>query len=63
MCWINNGEQKMNQELNEKYLAQIKTCKDESDHEDADYILCGLLEELGYKELVAAYREVPKWYS
>lgn len=54
---------KMNQELNEKYLAQMKTCKDESDHEDADYILCDLLEELGYKELVDAYKEVPKWYS
>lgn len=53
----------MNQELNGKYLAQMKNCKDESDHEDADYILCELLEELGYKELVAAYREVPKWYS
>ncbi len=53
----------MSKELNEKYLAQIRTCKDEFDHEDADYILCELLKELGYKELVAAYREVPKWYS
>lgn len=50
----------MNQKLNEKYLAQMKNCKDEADHEDADYILCELLEELGYKELVAAYRELPK---
>lgn len=53
----------MNKELNEKYLAQMKNCKSEADHENADYILCGLLEELGYKELVAAYREVQKWYS
>ncbi len=53
----------MNKELSEKYLEQMKTCKDEFDHEDADYILCDLLEELGYKELVATYRKVPKWYS
>lgn len=53
----------MNKELNQKYLLQMETCKNEFDHENADYILCGLLEELGYKELVAAYREVPKWYS
>lgn len=53
----------MNQELNEKYMAQMKTCESEADHEDADWILCDLLEELGYKELVAAYKNVPKWYS
>lgn len=53
----------MNQELNEKYLSQMKSCKSEADHEDADYILCELLEKLGYKELVDAYRDIPKWYS
>ena len=53
----------MNKELNEKYLSQMKTCKNEVDHEDADYILCELLEKLGYKELVDVYRDVPKWYS
>lgn len=53
----------MNKELNEKYLEQMKTCESEFDHEDADYILCELLEELGYKELIATYREIPKWYS
>lgn len=53
----------MNKELSDKYLEQMKTCKQEWDHEDADLILCDLLEELGYVELIEVYRKVPKWYS
>lgn len=41
----------------------MKKLKSECDHEDADYILCELLEELGYKELVASLKKIPKWYS
>ena len=53
----------INKELNEKYLSQMKQLKDESDHDYADGILCDLLEELGYEELVKAYNSLPKWYS
>lgn len=53
----------MDKELNKKYLEQMKTCRWPSDHEDADILLCELLEELGYTELVEAYRNFPKWYS
>lgn len=50
-------------ELNEKYLSKMKALKDESDHGEADWLLCDLLEELGYTELVEEYRKLPKWYS
>lgn len=53
----------MNEQLNEKYLMQMKVLTSELEHDEADYLLCALLEELGYTELVEAYRKVPKWYE
>lgn len=53
----------MNEQLNEKYLSQMKKPNHEFEHEEADYLLCSLLEELGYTKLVDAYYKVPKWYS
>lgn len=32
-------------------------------HEDADEILCDLLTELGYEDVVEEWRKVIKWYS
>ncbi len=32
-------------------------------HIDADNVLCELLIELGYENIVKAYKEVHKWYS
>lgn len=54
---------RMNKELNIKYLHQMKQLDNESDHEYADEILCELLKDLGYKELVEVYEKLPKWYS
>lgn len=53
----------MDEQLNAKYLMMMKTIKDEFEHDEADNLLCDLLEELGYTELVDAYRKIPKWYS
>jgi hypothetical protein len=53
----------MNKELNEKYLSEMQKLKWEADHDIADSLLCELLEELGYQELIDAYRRLPKWYS
>lgn len=53
----------MDEQLNAKYLMQMKVLKSEFEHDEADNLLCDLLEELGYAELVEAYRKVPKWYS
>lgn len=32
-------------------------------HAEADEVLCKFLEELGHKDLVNLYKEVPKWYA
>ena len=53
----------MNEQLNEKYLSQMKLLKNELEHDEADCLLCELLEELGYTDLVDTYRKLPKWYS
>lgn len=35
----------------------------ESAHGEADDVLCELLTDLDYGDVVAAWRKVPKWYS
>lgn len=50
-------------DLEEKYLKQMKKLKDEFDHDEADDLLCQLLEELGFTEIVKTYQKLPKWYS
>lgn len=32
-------------------------------HPEADELLCELLEDLGYNEAVAVFRDAPKWYE
>lgn len=32
-------------------------------HYEADEIICGLLTQLGYSEVVKEWNEVPKWYA
>lgn len=58
----------MDEKLNEKYLNRMKQWEfndydKEESHVEADCILCELLEELGYTELVKMYNNVPKWYA
>lgn len=51
----------------QKYMALLKDCVANGDeeiaHSDADNILCQLLTELGYSEIVGIYSEVDKWYA
>ena len=35
----------------------------ETGHRVADGVLCELLIELGFEEVVAQYRKIPKWYA
>ncbi len=35
----------------------------EDDHIEADHLLCDLLRELGYDEVVDKFIEIKKWYS
>ena len=32
-------------------------------HPDADAVLCDLLKELGFEDVVELYEKVPKWYA
>ena len=53
--------------LVKKYKAQLSDLHDADDietaHADADDILCAILTDLGYEEIVDAYNLVPKWYA
>ncbi len=51
------------QELSDKYVDGLDGYGFESNHEYADDMLCQLLLELGYEDVVEAYKKVPKWYS
>ena len=45
-------------------MREIATNPDcEAAHFNADELLCELLEELGYGEVVEVYHEVCKWYA
>ena len=35
----------------------------EEGHGEADDLLCSLLEDLGFKEVVDIYEQVTKWYA
>ena len=37
--------------------------EDEDWHGLADSLLCGVLLKLGYKNIVKAYNDIPKWYE
>ena len=61
----------MNNQINEADIAklvtglkELATFKDiEAAHIQADDMLCWLLEQLGYKEVVDAYEDINKWYA
>lgn len=57
----------MNKKLNKKYLTQMNKCINNEDteyaHIIADDILCDLLKDLGYTELIAVYEKINKWYA
>lgn len=48
-------------------LIHMQACIDSEDteaaHDSADRILCGVLEAVGFKDLVEAYGKVEKWYA
>jgi hypothetical protein len=50
----------------EDALERLKEIKSNSDteiaHQDADDVLCDLLSELGYGDVVEKYYEIEKWY-
>ena len=55
------------QERIKKYVelmqANVGHYDEEQAHSNADNLLCDLLRELGYGDVVAKYDEVEKWYA
>lgn len=56
----------LSEERKLQYVDMLKGCATgdiECDHGHADGILCKLLEELGYHDIVEVYSTVDKWYA
>jgi hypothetical protein len=51
----------------EEAIALLKKCQEPGDteaaHAEADDILCALLRDLGYGDVVDEYDKVAKWYA
>ena len=58
---------KKKEDIIKEAVEKMKECVNNSDtelaHLDADNILCDVLTQLGYKELVDLYEKVHKWYA
>ena len=56
-----------NEKLKEKYINLLKeqqiSWDDEMAHVEADNLVCELLKELGFEEVVKEYDKVSKWYA
>lgn len=59
----------MTEERKKNYIALLKSTREvfeddtEMAHIQADEIICGVLEELGCKEIVDEYNKIYKWYA
>jgi hypothetical protein len=57
----------MEDELKNSYLERLKEIKEDFDieraHSLADDLLCEILVDLGYKEIVDLYKTIEKWYA
>ena len=54
----------MNKELAIEKLKELQKNGDtEIAHNDADYVLCHLLEALGYGDVVEEYHKIDKWFA
>ena len=59
------NKEKLLMKYTKKLQPLVLKSKDDTEdaHIDADYLLCKLLEELGYDEVTKIYHRVEKWYS
>ena len=51
----------------EEIIAKLKELQQDDDidgaHVQADWIICNLLEDLGYTEVIKEYDKISKWYA
>lgn len=56
-----------NEHLKHDALERLDRCQKSDDqeaaHVEADDVLCDLLIELGFGDVVSAYHRIPKWYA
>lgn len=60
--WVIMGEIDIEKYM-ERMIDAVNNGDTEAAHGDADGILCELLSELGYGELIGLYSKVDKWYA
>jgi len=58
---------KKRRNIHYRYIEELKLCKKGLDtecaHIEADSIICDLLIELGFKDVVDEYDKIGKWYA
>jgi hypothetical protein len=51
----------------DEIIEQLKVLQRSGDpeiaHDNADFLLCEFLEQLGYEDVVKEYCEIEKWYA
>lgn len=57
----------MNKPLSDAAVARLSRLAQLSDaevaHHEADKVLCYVLDQLGYRDVVEAWKKVPRWYA
>jgi hypothetical protein len=55
----------MDKKLAKFYISKLKECRGDTEigHIDADWLLCDLLVQLGYSEVVEEFKKLTKWYA
>lgn len=55
------------EQLAQECIGKLKKIDEEMDteegHYEADSVLCSLLAELGFDDVVEQYAKIPKWYA
>ena len=60
---LNQKQQKLLEEYTGKMLEAIDNDDKELGHVCCDYVLCELLKEMGFDEVVEIYNRQSKWYA
>ena len=57
----------MHEKIRDEAIAALNKCVQDEDtecaHAEADGVLCNILVELGFQEVVDKYNEIDKWYA
>jgi len=51
------------EQARDKIKEIIATKDEETGHQEADWLMCEILESLGYAEMVSEFNKMDKWYA